>query len=33
MRVLHTPDKFRFRQVWLENIILLKEKLAQGIDF
>ena len=33
MRLIHTPEKFRFRQKWLENIILLKEKLAEGIDF
>ena len=33
MRLLHTPDQFRFRQTWLENIILLKEKISSGIDF
>jgi hypothetical protein len=33
MRLVHYPDKFRFRQTWLENILLLKEKLANGINF
>ncbi|CAF3683014.1 unnamed protein product [Rotaria socialis] len=33
MRLIHYPDQFRFRQTWLENIILLKEKMANGIDF
>jgi hypothetical protein len=33
MRLINYPDKFRFRQNWLENIILLKEKMSNGIDF
>ncbi|UJR10470.1 hypothetical protein I4U23_014674 [Adineta vaga] len=33
MRLIHYPDKFRFRQIWLENILLMKEKLANTIDF
>lgn len=33
MRIIHQPKNFRFRQNWLENIILLKEKLSNGIDF
>jgi hypothetical protein len=33
MRVIYHPNKFRFRQNWLEDIILLKEKLSNGIDF
>ncbi|CAF2375672.1 unnamed protein product [Rotaria sp. Silwood2] len=33
MRLVHHPDTFRFRQTWLENIILLKEKMTNGIDF
>ncbi|CAF3390088.1 unnamed protein product [Rotaria sp. Silwood1] len=33
MRLVHYPDTFRFRQTWLENIILLKEKMTNGIDF
>ncbi|CAF1140405.1 unnamed protein product [Rotaria sordida] len=33
MRLIHYPDTFRFRQTWLENTILLKEKMTNGIDF
>ncbi|CAF3665243.1 unnamed protein product [Adineta steineri] len=33
MRLIHYPDKFRFRQVWLENILLMKEKLANELNF
>ncbi|CAF1317067.1 unnamed protein product [Rotaria magnacalcarata] len=33
MRLIHHPDQFRFRQTWLENIILLKEKMTNGIEF
>ena len=33
MRLIHNPTNFRFRQNWLEDIILLKEKLSIGIDF
>ncbi|CAF1316763.1 unnamed protein product [Adineta ricciae] len=33
MRLIHYPDKFRFRQTWLENILLMKEKLASAMDF
>ncbi|UJR35433.1 hypothetical protein I4U23_028190 [Adineta vaga] len=31
--IIHQPDQFRFRQTWLQDIILLKEKMARGIDF
>ncbi|CAF0971552.1 unnamed protein product [Adineta steineri] len=33
MRVIYEPAKFRFRQNWLQAIVLLKEKMANGIDF
>ncbi|CAF0863527.1 unnamed protein product [Rotaria sordida] len=33
MRVIYHPGNFRFRQNWLQNIILLKEKIANDIDF
>ncbi|CAF0833486.1 unnamed protein product [Rotaria sordida] len=33
MRVIYRPGNFRFRQNWLQNIILLKEKIANDIDF
>lgn len=33
MRLIYQPKTFRFRQNWLEDIILLKEKLSNGIDF
>ena len=32
-RLIHHPSNFRFRQNWLQNIVLLKENLSQGIDF
>jgi hypothetical protein len=32
-QVIYHPSNFRFRQNWLEDIILLKENLANGIDF
>jgi hypothetical protein len=33
MQVIHHPAKFRFRQNWLQDIILLKQQMANGIDF
>jgi len=33
MRIIHHPTNFRFRQNWLQDIILLKENLSSGIDF
>ncbi|CAF4996800.1 unnamed protein product [Rotaria sp. Silwood1] len=33
MRVVYHPGEFRFRQNWLQDIILLKEKLIKDIEF
>ncbi|CAF3024878.1 unnamed protein product [Rotaria socialis] len=33
MRVVYHPGEFRFRQNWLEDIILFKEKMANDINF
>ncbi|CAF1321961.1 unnamed protein product [Adineta ricciae] len=33
MSIIHQPNEFRFRQTWIEDIVLLKEKMARGIDF
>ncbi|CAF0725436.1 unnamed protein product, partial [Didymodactylos carnosus] len=33
MRLIHRPDQFRFRQNWLIDIITLKERMLEGIDY
>lgn len=33
MKLTNYPANFHFRQTWLENIVLLKEKMSNGIDF
>ncbi|CAF2381456.1 unnamed protein product [Rotaria sp. Silwood2] len=33
MRIVYHPGEFRFRQNWLQDIVLLKEKMIKNIDF